>query len=260
MQERSDFVASLIRSAIERVRTGYYARGGQSSARHASLVGAIRGSRTIPLICEVKFVSPAEGRLREDTDVGEIAAAYEGAGAAAISVITEPKFFGGSLGFLPEVKRRVSLPVMMKDVVVDRTQIDAAARLGADAILLISRVFESGLINAGLDETVSAAHSRGLEVVLEVHTEEEYVSALGTRADIIGINNRNLETLEVSLETTKKILARFPRPKPVVSESGFTSRADLLATQALGAGAFLVGSALMKARDPAALIRSFLGK
>jgi indole-3-glycerol phosphate synthase len=212
----------------------------------------------MPIICEVKFVSPVEGRLRADSDVGEIATAYERAGAIAVSVITEPKHFGGDLDYLAEVKKRVNIPVLMKDVVIDSAQIEAAARLGADAVLLIEGIFERRLAGLHVDEMIQVAHSSGLEVVLEVHTEFEYQAAIETKADIVGINNRNLESLDVSLETSRRILTRYPRPKPVVSESGLKSREDLLALRSLGADAFLVGSALMKSPDPSAVIRAML--
>ncbi|MDG6898185.1 MAG: indole-3-glycerol-phosphate synthase [Nitrososphaerota archaeon] len=254
-----DFLSTLAASAADTVSSGYYLRVGERAGAHVSLSKAIRGSRA-PLVCEVKFVSPAEGRLRPDSDVAQLARSYESGGAAAISVITEPKHFGGRLEYLPLVKRSVRVPVMMKDVVVDPIQVDAAARLGADAVLLIAGIFHRGFAAHGVDEMTRLAHSSGLEVILEVHSGEEYAAAIKSDADIVGINNRNLDTLEVSLETTREILSRYPHPKPVISESGLKRREDIESLHNLGADAFLVGSALMKSQDASSTVRSLLGE
>ncbi len=217
-------------------------------------------------IAEIKFTSPAEGRLRPAGDVGKIAKSYERGGVSGISVLTEPKHFDGDIRYLPLVKKAVKVPVLMKDVVIDPVQIDAGARMGADAVLFIAAIFANGLARAGLDEMFSRAHDAGLEVLYEAHTEGEYARALESEADVVGINNRNLDTLEVSLSTSKRLLAagrgtrerlkKSGRDKPVISESGIKTRRDIDELRGLGADGVLIGSAFMKSADLEEKVRS----
>lgn len=254
-----NFLSVLVESAKLSIAQGYYSVKKSFDFRHTSLLEAIKND-TIPIIAEVKFISPAEGPLRSAGPAEDIAIRYERGGASAISVITEPKHFGGSLNSLAEVKSRVKIPVLMKDIIIDRIQVEAGHRLGADAVLLIMGVFQSGLSNSSLSDLVSYSHSIGLEVLLEVHDEEEYRGAAQTEADLIGINNRNLATLETSLSTTENLLAIGKPNKPVMSESGFKDRSDIEKFSKLGVDAFLVGSALMKANDPLAKLRELKGE
>ncbi|MDG6902380.1 MAG: indole-3-glycerol-phosphate synthase [Nitrososphaerota archaeon] len=255
--QRADgrFLQTLAQAAKARVREGYYAPGNRAKTRRASLVAALGMKRRIPVIAEVKFRSPSAGAIARRGDVARIARAYERGGAAAISVLTEPENFGGSLMSLSLVAKTVSVPVLMKDIIVDRAQVEAGALAGADAVLLISGIFSSGLGTCLMDEMVDFAHRKGLEVVAEAHDEEEFDAAFRSKADIVGINNRDLRTLSVSLETSRRLLSRGPRPRPVICESGIGRREEIEELKALGADGFLVGSALMKAVDPEATLR-----
>jgi indole-3-glycerol phosphate synthase len=258
--QRADgsFLETLAQAAKVRVRDGYYLTDGERSRKTKSLLTALKTKQGIPVIAEVKFRSPTEGTISKGREPGEIAKAYERGGAVAISVLTEPENFGGSLASLSIVVESVNIPVMMKDIVVDPAQVEAAARSGADAILLIFGIFSSGLANRPMEEMVELAHGKKLEVVVEVHDEDELDTAFRSRADIIGINNRNLRTLSVNRETSEKLLLKGYRTKPVICESGIGSREDIDRLRVLGADGFLVGTALMKSEDPEATLRELI--
>jgi indole-3-glycerol phosphate synthase len=272
MQSRkseANFIFTLARSAAQNIAEGYYRRVGREVTglpARTSLSESIARSRLVPLLAEIKFTSPAEGKLRPAGDVRGIARAYERGGVSGISVLTEPKHFEGDIRYLPLVKKSVKVPVLMKDIVIDPVQIDAGADMGADAILFISAIFMNKLAKASLDEMFSLARGRGLEVLFEAHTEDEYLFALESDADVVGINNRNLDNLEVSLGTSKTLLAKGGRrrerlremgkDKPVISESGIRTRREMDELMALGADGFLIGSALMKSSDIEAKVRS----
>lgn len=220
-----------------------------------SLAGSLKTAGRVPVIAEVKFRSPSEGTLSEGKDVERIARAYERGGAAGISVLTEPEHFDGRLEYLATVRGAVSIPVLMKDIVVDRAQVDAAGKLAADAVLLIAGVFIGGMAESPLEEMVSRVHQRGLEAVVEVHNEEEYMRAVSGEADVVGINNRDLRTLAVSIDTSRKLLKLAPRPKAVICESGISTKDEIDSLRALGADGFLLGSVLMKSKDPEVTLR-----
>ena len=271
-RNESNFVFALARSAAQSITEGYYRDLGETPGgglEHRSLKGSILRSKRTPLIAEIKFTSPAEGKLRPAGDVRKIARSYERGGVSGISVLTEPKHFDGDIRYLPLVKRAVEVPVLMKDVVIDPVQIDAGARLGADAVLFIAAIFANGLARASLEAMFSRAHDRGLEVLYEAHTEGEYTRALESEADVVGINNRNLDNFEVSLSTSKRLLAagrkmrerlkESGRDKPVISESGIKTRREINELRKLGADGVLIGSALMKSADIEAKVRSLTG-
>ncbi len=254
----SDFLEKLVRTAERTVTSGYY-RVGREDLPRRSLKRSISESKLVPVITEIKFVSPAEGKLRMTSDVASISRSLERGGAAGISVLTEPEYFNGRLIYLPLVKKSVSVPVLMKDIVVDPIQIDAADHLGADAILLIAAIYRNRHVDRDLNAMIDHAHSRKLEVLLEVHTAKEYDESMTTNADLIGINNRNLDTLDVTLETSRSLLREHSRTKPVVCESGIKTREEIDSLRRLGADAFLVGSSIMKSDDIEAKVRSLTG-
>jgi indole-3-glycerol phosphate synthase len=254
----SDFLEKLVRTAQRTVASGYYKVDREEVPRR-SLKRSISESKIVPIITEIKFVSPAEGKLRVTSDVAGISRSLERGGAVGISVLTEPEYFNGRLIYLPLVKKSVSVPVLMKDIVVDPIQIEAADHLGADAILLIVSIYRNRHVNRDLNEMIDQAHSRKLEVLLEVHTAREYDESMGMNADLIGINNRNLDTLEVSLETSVNLLRDHGRSKPVVCESGIKTKEEIDFLRRLGADAFLVGSSIMKSEDVEAKVRSLTG-
>jgi indole-3-glycerol phosphate synthase len=276
MQSRkseTNFIFTLARSAAGSIADGYYSGLGKKATpgpARRSIRDSILRSRLVPIIAEIKFTSPAEGKLRQAGDVRGIARAYERGGVSGISVLTEPKHFEGDIRYLPLVRRSVKVPVLMKDIIIDPVQIDAGADMGADAVLFIAAIFMNRLANASLEEMFSRARGRGLEVLFEAHTEHEYMFALESEADVVGINNRNLDDLEVSLETSKKLLAKgrqkrerlrsVGKDKPVISESGIRTRREMDELKALGADGFLIGSALMKSGDVEATVRSLTGR
>jgi indole-3-glycerol phosphate synthase len=276
MQSRrseTNFIFTLARSAAQNIAEGYYRGLGKTPAgrmKKRSLKRAILSSSLTPLLAEIKFTSPAEGKLRPAGGVEAIARAYERGGVSGISVLTEPKHFEGDIRYLPLVKRSVKVPVLMKDILIDPVQIDAGADMGADAVLFIAAIFMNKLATVSLEEMFARAHGRGLEVLFEAHTQEEYDFALKSEADVVGINNRNLDTLEVSLETSRRLLAKGSaerrrlhkagKDKAVISESGITTAGEMDELRSLGADGFLIGSALMKSADLEAKVRSLTGK
>jgi indole-3-glycerol phosphate synthase len=199
------------------------------------------------------------GTIRKNVDVKNIAVAMEKAGAVGISVLTEPKHFGGSLAFLTEVRRAVKLPLLMKDIIISPIQLEAASNAGANAVLLIEALFERGYCECGVHDMIAWAHSMNLEVLLEIHSEEEFSSALNTSANLIGINNRDLRTLKVDLGTTKRILRKIdPQGKVIVSESGIKTPVNIRFLQDCGVNAFLIGSSIMLARNVEEKVKEFV--
>jgi indole-3-glycerol phosphate synthase len=207
--------------------------------------GLVRNNAGIPaVIAEVKKASPSKGVIRQDFDPVAIARAYEAGGAAAISCLTDEEFFQGSLAYLTAVKQAVSLPVLRKDFIIDEYQIVEARAAGADAILLIV----AALDRTQLSDLMRSAQAMGMQCLVETHDEQEMQTALDICASLIGINNRNLYTFEVSLDTTAR-LAPMAAGRRLVSESGVFTRDDMVSVAAMGADAVLVGEALMRSND-----------
>ena len=215
---------------------------------------ALIGPR-LSLIAEYKRRSPSAGLLREGDGVGEVVSAYERAGAAALSVLTEHHHFAGSLEDVREARAASSLPILRKDFVVDPYQVYETAAVGADAMLLIV----AALGRHDLERLYTEARALDLDVLVEVHSERELDQALEIDADVIGINNRNLADLEVDLETTLELLAHVPAGKTVVSESGYSTREQLDELDEVGVDAVLVGETLLRAEDVEAACRALTG-
>jgi len=209
----------------------------------------------ISLIAEHKRRSPSAGAIREGVDVVEIVQAYERGGAAALSVLTEPFHFGGSLDDLRAARGATNLPVLRKDFIVDPYQLYESAAAGADAILLIVATLEADALATLHRE----ARALDLDVLVEVHDEEELRGALEVDADVIGINNRDLGDFTVNIERTYELLSDVPAGKTVVSESGFSSRDQLDDLDRVGVDAVLVGETLMRAPDVEAACRELTG-
>ena len=201
------------------------------------------------VIAELKRRSPSGGSLRPDLDVAAVAAGYAGAGAAAISVLTDGVDFGGSPADLEAVRATVSIPVLRKDFTVDPVQIAESRVLGADWVLLIVAVLEGG----ALDECLEAVRRAGAHALVEVHDEAQLERALAAGAVCVGINNRDLRTLRTDLDTFSRLRRLLPEPVVCVAESGVRSAADGSRLVAEGADAVLVGEALMRHQDPATL-------
>lgn len=199
----------------------------------------------VRLICEVKRKSPSEGALASDDDVIRRVHRYKEGGAAAISVLTDEEAFGGTLDDLAKIRDEVPLPLLRKDFLVDEYQLMEAASVGANAALLIV----AALDQPALVDLVAAARELGVEPLVEVHDEPEVERAVASGARVIGVNARNLSTLEVDLSVTKRVLPTIPEDRVAVAESGITSYFDIQELGEAGARAFLVGSALMKSDD-----------
>lgn len=214
---------------------------------------AVRGPR-VRLVAEVKGASPSVGTIRAMFDPAAIARGYEDAGAAAVSILTDARFFHGADEHLVAVRRAVGVPILRKDFVLDPYQVYEARALGADAVLLIVAALPPGLLR----ELHDLAHALGMTALVEAHTEDELDRAVEIRAPLVGINNRDLDTLETSLDVTRRLRPRVPPGIAVIAESGIESRADVAEMERLGVHAVLVGTALMKAPDPAARVRELL--
>jgi len=206
--------------------------------------GALR-AQGLSFICEVKKASPSKGVITQDFDYLAIARDYEMAGAAAISVLTEPEFFLGSDVALKEISEQVSIPVLRKDFVVDDYQIFEARLLGAAAVLLIVALLD----DAKLRKFINCAHDLGLSALVEVHDEEELTRALAAGARVIGVNNRDLRTFKVDLSTSLRLRELTPDSVLFVAESGIKARSDVRLLQDAGVDAVLIGETLMRATD-----------
>jgi indole-3-glycerol phosphate synthase len=244
----SGLIDDLVRGARERARR-LPAIEPKSPPPSPTFEAAIRGRERLDVIAEFKRRSPSLGRIAELDPEAQVRR-YRVAGAAAVSVLTEPSRFGGSMDDLSRAARSSSAPVLMKDFVVDPAQVREAARLGARAVLLILRC----LSKSELDGLVSACSRYGLTPLLECHDPSEIETALSHPSAVIGANNRDLETLAIDRTLAARLLADVPPERVTVAESGYETAEDVLNVRGL-ADAVLIGSALMKAPDPAALIR-----
>jgi indole-3-glycerol phosphate synthase len=209
----------------------------------------------VSLIAEHKRRSPSAGLIREDMGVSDVVTAYERGGAAALSILTEPFHFGGSLDDLREARTASGLPILRKDFIVHRYQLYEAAAAGADAILLIVAALDL----SELSELLHEARELDLDALVEVHDERELEQALEVDADVLGINNRSLDDFTVDVERTYELLSDVPAGKTVVSESGFSTRDQLDELERVGVDAVLIGETLMRAQDVEAIVRELTG-
>lgn len=219
-----------------------------------NFIAALNGS-DCAIIAEVKCASPSRGRLVENFDPLKIAAAYEQNGAAAISVLTDEKYFLGSKEYLTRIKKEVELPLLRKDFIIDPYQIYESRVIGADAVLLIVRC-----LGAKLNDFIGLAGQLGLAALTEVHTGPELDIALAAGADIIGINNRNLDTFVTDINTCKELARSIPAGIVTVAESGIRNRDDIENIMQSGIRAFLIGEALVTSDDIGRKLREFQGE
>jgi len=226
-------------------------RAAQSQPRGALFREVLAVSDRVNVIAECKRRSPSKGILRAAYDPVAIASAYERGGAAALSVLTEPTFFDGSLAHPTAVRQAVRVPLLRKDFIVDEFQLLEARAIGADAVLLIV----AALTDAELRTLHARAEALGLAVLVEVHDADEVERALGAGARVVGVNNRDLRTLSVDMRASEEAAARIPRDVVAVSESGLRASADLARMRGLGYRAFLIGERLMTAPDPEQALR-----
>jgi indole-3-glycerol phosphate synthase len=260
----SDILQKIVEVKREEVLAAKRKRGAASLRSDAEALGGLRDfvgglRRTLAagragVIAEIKKASPSKGVLREDFDPDVLAVSYEKGGAAALSVLTDERFFQGSTLHLQRARAACSLPVLRKDFVIDAYQIDEARCMGADAILLIAACLD----DAQMQDLEAQAHALCMAVLVEVHDAWELERALRLKTPLIGINNRNLKTFEVSLQTTLSLLPEVPLDRLLVTESGIASREDLLQMRASHVHAFLIGESFMRAPDPGLLLKEWL--
>ena len=229
--------------------------GGNNVPPIRDFKGVISVPDRISLIAEIKFASPSAGIICKKTDPVTIGKIYEKAGAAAISLLTDKKFFGGDLNHLSRLKKAISLPVLRKDFIIDEVQVRESFLGGADATLLIARI----LSHRQLKDLRDICHDLGMAALVEVHDRLDIEKAVACGADIVGINNRDLNTFNVSLETTLKLAPLVPEGHIIVSESGVKNKGDLQLLKQAGIQAVLVGTSLMKSKDIGKKARELAG-
>ena len=229
--------------------------------KSADFISQVRGfkeavSQTgkINLVAEIKKASPSKGVLREDFQPVKIAQEYETSGACALSVLTDKKFFQGDIAYLKNVREAVNLPILRKDFIIDKYQIYESVCAGADSVLLIVQL----LAEEQLKDFIQACAQLNLDALCEVHSQEDLDKALSVDCEIIGINNRNLDTFEEDLQVTARLIKRVPKGKIVISESAIKTAEDVKYLQGLGVNAVLIGETFMRSKDIAAKVKELL--
>ncbi len=241
------------------MRRGYYDTEKVLRKTRQSLVQAIKTCGKNPVITEIKYASPSSGKIRGFESPLKIARAMLSGGACALSILTDPDSFRGGLNILSEVAEMVHVPVIMKDIIISAKQLKAGAQVGADAVVLISELFTNKMTELELDGMISEARKLGMEVLVEANGALEFEKVRNQKPDLYGINNRNLLTFQIDLGTTERILAKTrPLDRPLVSESGIDSAGDIRRLKAGGAGAFLVGTSIMKSPSVEGKVRELV--
>ena len=212
----------------------------------------LKGNNKIPIITEIKFSSPSKGVImnRENANLLNISREMIKSGAVGLSVLTQKYLFDGSLNNFVIIRNDTSIPMLMKDIIVSEIQLDCAKKIGADYILLIMTIFDKNFAEGDLDKFVNYAHKKGLNILFEVHHEDEFNEILKfnlDKKDLIGINNRNLDNLKIDLQTTEKLLKKYDKGKNIiVSESGISNSDQIKQLKNAGADAFLIGTSIME--------------
>ena len=250
--KRRDLEEIKRRFPLQRLRT---AVEHMSKADVRSFKRAVANAHRINLICELKKASPSQGVLMDDFQPLRIAAIYEAGGAAAISVLTEPHFFKGRPSYLRTVRQVTKIPILRKDFIVESYQLYESALLEADAFLLIASI----LADDELKRLIELGKTLGMDALVEVHSLEDLNKAVHAGAEIIGINNRNLRTLDVDPYLARQLLPHIPKGIPVIVESGLSKYEEVMAYKSLGVHSFLIGTTLMKSVDIAGKLAELLG-
>jgi indole-3-glycerol phosphate synthase len=226
-----NILEKLVNNSKKAINDGVYEISESLSKSEIDLGETMIRSQHAPLITEVKFaIDMVNG------------------GASALSVLTQPFLFDGSPELFMKVRKVVKIPMLMKDITVDKIQIDAAKKMGADYFLLIQSIFDKKMVSE-MDELIDYGHKNGVKVLVEAHTSKEFENACKTDADIVGINNRNLDTLKIDLNTTRNILEEFNSSKIIISESGIETQEDIRFLHKCGVKGYLIGTAIMKNED-----------
>src|SRR5436309_1278986 len=244
-----DALERLVANAESLLKEGYYDVRGETDRSPSFLDALGAPTRTSDVIAELKFASPSMRSQKDGAQFDAILGGIVAAEPLGLSVVAEPSIFGGNFDFVSRAAR-TGLPVLMKDIVVDSRQIDAAAMCGASALLLIETLARRGHFHRTMEMLIDEAHDRKVGVVLEVHTLEEWDAAVETPADILGINNRNLATMAIDLGTTPQILAERVKDRPVIAMSGIETREQVETMLRSGADAVLVGTSIMHHDEP----------
>lgn len=252
--KREELAVARARRSLASWREEAEARRGERRGFERALRARIAAGQAA-VIAEVKKASPSKGVLREDFDPAAIAASYAAHGAACLSVLTDVSYFQGSVAALQAARAACTLPVLRKDFLIDEYQVAEAGAMGADCVLLIAAC----LSDAQMAELEAAARALALDVLVEVHDAAELERALRLATPLVGINNRNLRTFEVSLDTTLALQARVPADRLLVTESGILAPADVARMRGAGIHAFLVGEAFMRAPEPGRALQALLG-
>jgi len=235
----------LVINSQAAIDDGTYEIDANMQKSNKDLIQIIKTNPHPTLLTEIKFASPSLGKIRTLTDPASIAKQMIAGGSKALSILTQPNLFHGSPEYFMKVRDAVDIPLLMKDIMIENIQIDAAEKMGADYILLIQSLFDQGFLKE-IDEYIEYAHKKELQILLEVHTKQEFENALKTKADLIGINNRNLDTLEINLKTTEIVLEGYEKSRLILSESGIETSENIQYLKKCGADAFLIGSSIMK--------------
>ena len=241
-------IKQLADNSYRAIDQGLYEIDQLCSHQTISLRKAISLCRHAPLITEVKFSSPSQGNIRKKEEPTVIAKTMAEFGATGISVLTQPSLFDGSLEYLAAIRKALpKMSILMKDIIVSTVQIDAGKKVGADCVLLIKSIFDNHLAEDSLERLLEYAKKRDLEVLIEAHTEQEFRDVLKAQYDFIGINNRNLDNLQVDIRNTERLLKKYDKGKAqIISESGINSPEDIQYLKRAGADAFLVGTTIMQ--------------
>ncbi len=257
---KHNYLNKLAQNSYKAINAGVYSAESPDYSSHnqLSLKRSILSCAHTPLITEIKFASPSRGTIHNQdpskANLNCIATTMVDAGAIALSIVTQPYLFNGSPNYLSAVRKTVTVPILMKDIVVSDVQIDSAKRMGADCVLLIKSIFDNNLAEGSIEKFADYANRRGLQVVFEAHTEQEYKEVLklirDPKQNVIGINNRDLESLNVDIGTSLDLLKRYDKStNTVISESGISRPEDIQQLKMVGVDAFLIGTSIMESED-----------
>jgi indole-3-glycerol phosphate synthase len=253
---RTDFsIKRLVDNSFKAIDEGAYETKHSFAHDAISIRKAVTSCPHAPLITEVKFSSPSQGRIRGKTSPAEISTTMVDAGAIGLSVLTQPYLFDGSVEYLALIRKATSVPLLMKDITVSTAQIDAGKKAGADCILLIKAIFDRDLAEESMEKLAEYATKKGLQVLVEVHTGQEFAEVLKAKYGLVGINNRNLDNLQVDIANTERLLEKHGKGKSlIISESGISKPEDIQYLREAGADAFLVGTSIMDSGDVGAKV------
>jgi indole-3-glycerol phosphate synthase len=261
-----NYLNKLAENSYKAIDEGVYNNAKYDYCSHEpiSMRKSILSCPHAPLITEIKFASPSKGRIvAESNDTisspTDIASNMVRSGAVGLSIVTQPNLFGGSPEFLGMIRKTVAVPLLMKDIIVSDIQIDSAKRMGADCILLIKSIFDNNLTEGSIEKLADYANKKGVQVVFEVHKEQEFrevlKSLIDPRQNLIGINNRDLNDLNVDIATTTNLLKKVDkRGRIIVSESGISNAEEIQQLKKAGADAFLIGTSIMESSDIASKV------